>query len=257
MMKERDRRAAAAAARPKTHDEKLREALIERYANLDRRSWVQRWRFFAKRASWFLVVNGSYVLKRLLDILASSLGIFLLLPVFLVTAIAIRLESPGPVFFKQKRVGRWGRLFTIWKFRSMYVDAEERKAELMESNEMEGGVIFKMKDDPRVTKVGRIIRKTSIDELPQLWNVLMGDMSLVGPRPPVPAEVDQYSLSDRRRLEVIPGITCIWQISGRSEIPFDQQVELDVQYIQSQSLWTDFKILLKTVPALVLGSGAY
>jgi len=257
MMKERDRRAAAAAARPQTHDEKLREALIERYANLNRRSWVQRWRFYAKRASWFLVVKGSYVLKRLLDILASSLGMLLLLPVFMVTATAIRLESPGPVFFKQKRVGRWGQLFTIWKFRSMYVDAEERKAELMANNEMEGGVIFKMKDDPRVTKVGRIIRKTSIDELPQLWNVLMGDMSLVGPRPPVPAEVDQYSLSDRRRLEVIPGITCIWQISGRSEIPFDQQVELDVQYIQSQSLWTDFKILLKTVPALLLGSGAY
>jgi lipopolysaccharide/colanic/teichoic acid biosynthesis glycosyltransferase len=127
----------------------------------------------------------------------------------------------------------------------------------MANNEMEGGVIFKMKNDPRVTKVGRIIRKTSIDELPQLWNVLVGDMSLVGPRPPVPSEVDQYSLSDRRRLEVIPGITCIWQISGRSEIPFEQQVELDVQYIQSQSLWTDFKILIKTVPALLLGSGAY
>lgn len=256
-MKDPDRNAAATAARPQTHDEKLREALIERYANLDRRSWVQRWRFYAKRASWLLVVRGSYLLKRLLDILAASVGLLLLLPVFLVTAIAIRLESPGPVFFKQKRVGRWGQLFTIWKFRSMYVDAEERKAELMADNEMEGGVIFKMKDDPRVTKVGRIIRKTSIDELPQLWNVLIGDMSLVGPRPPVPAEVDQYSLSDRRRLEVIPGITCIWQISGRSEIPFEQQVELDVQYIQSQSLWTDFKILVKTVPALLLGSGAY
>jgi lipopolysaccharide/colanic/teichoic acid biosynthesis glycosyltransferase len=114
-----------------------------------------------------------------------------------------------------------------------------------------------MKDDPRVTKVGRVIRKTSIDELPQLWNVLKGDMSLVGPRPPVPQEVDQYSLSDRRRLEVIPGITCIWQVSGRSDIPFDQQVELDVQYIQSQSFWTDIKILLKTIPALLFGAGAY
>lgn len=139
----------------------------------------------------------------------------------------------------------------------MFTDAEEHKAELMARNEMDGGILFKMKDDPRVTKVGRFIRKTSIDELPQLWNVLIGDMSLVGPRPPVPSEVDQYSLSDRRRLEVIPGITCIWQVSGRSEIPFEQQVELDVQYIQSQSLWTDFKILLKTVPALLLGSGAY
>ena len=127
----------------------------------------------------------------------------------------------------------------------------------MAQNEMAGGVIFKMKDDPPVTKVGRIIRKTSIDELPQLWNVLKGDMSLVGPRPPVPLEVDEYSLSDRRRLEVIPGITCIWQVSGRSDIPFDQQVELDVQYIQSQSFWTDIKILLKTVPALLFGTGAY
>ena len=139
----------------------------------------------------------------------------------------------------------------------MFTDAEERKKALMAQNEMAGGVLFKMKDDPRVTKVGRIIRKTSIDELPQLWNVLKGEMSLVGPRPPVPQEVNQYSLADRRRLEAIPGITCIWQVSGRSNIPFDQQVELDVQYIQSQSIWTDFKILLKTIPALLLGSGAY
>ncbi|WP_462323056.1 sugar transferase [Halochromatium sp.] len=256
-MNDPDQRPVASSARPQTHDEKLRAALIQRYANLDRRSWVQRWRFYAKRASWLLVVKSSYALKRLLDIVASSIGLLLLSPVFLITALAIRFESPGPVFFKQKRVGRWGQLFTIWKFRSMYVDAEERKAELMANNEMAGGVIFKMKNDPRVTKVGRVIRKTSIDELPQLWNVLVGDMSLVGPRPPVPSEVDQYSLSDRRRLEVIPGITCIWQISGRSEIPFEQQVELDVQYIQSQSLWTDFKILVKTVPALLLGSGAY
>ena len=127
----------------------------------------------------------------------------------------------------------------------------------MAQNEMEGGVLFKMKDDPRITKVGRIIRKTSIDELPQLWNVFKGEMSLVGPRPPVTQEVDQYSLSDRRRLEVIPGITCIWQVSGRSDIPFDQQVELDVQYIESQSFWNDIKILLKTVPALLFGTGAY
>jgi exopolysaccharide biosynthesis polyprenyl glycosylphosphotransferase len=240
-----------------THDARFREAMIKRYANLDRRNWLQCGRFYAKRLTWAMVVNGSYLLKRLFDILISLLAMLLLLPVFLFTALAIRLESPGPVFFRQKRVGRWGQLFTIWKFRSMYADAEERKAELMARNEMQGGVIFKMKDDPRVTRVGRLIRKTSIDELPQLWNVLVGDMSLVGPRPPVPSEVDQYSLSDRRRLEVIPGITCIWQISGRSEIPFEQQVELDVQYIQSQSLWTDFKILLKTVPALLLGSGAY
>ena len=242
---------------PQTHDQKLREVLIERYASLGRSGLRQRLRFYAKRLSWLTVVNGSYLVKRLFDIVAAAILLVLLLPVFTGVALLIRLESPGPVLFRQTRVGRWGQLFTMWKFRSMYIDAEERKAALMAQNEMAGGVIFKRKDDPRVTRVGRFIRKTSIDELPQLWNVLVGDMSLVGPRPPVPSEVDQYSLSDRRRLEVIPGITCIWQISGRSEIPFDQQVELDVQYIESQSLATDIKILLKTVPALLLGTGAY
>jgi exopolysaccharide biosynthesis polyprenyl glycosylphosphotransferase len=240
-----------------TREQKLRDLLIERYSNLERLNRQQRLRFFAKRLSWNLVVKGSYLLKRVFDIIASIMLMVLLLPVFLGVALAIRLESPGAILFKQTRVGRWGRLFTMWKFRSMYMDAEARKAELMAQNEMSGGVIFKMKDDPRVTKVGKFIRKTSIDELPQLWNVLTGEMSLVGPRPPVPLEVDQYSLSDRRRLEVIPGITCIWQVSGRSEIPFDQQVELDVQYIESQSFWTDIKLLLKTVPALLFGTGAY
>ncbi|NCA71419.1 MAG: sugar transferase, partial [Sphingobacteriia bacterium] len=229
-----------------THDQKLRELLLERYDQIDQRTLRHWLRFYLKRASWSGVVRGAYLVKRLLDILASALLLLLLAPLFLIVAVAIRLEDAGPIFFKQQRVGRWGTLFTIWKFRSMYTDAEERKQALLAQNEMSGGVIFKMKEDPRVTRVGRLIRKTSIDELPQLWNVLKGEMSLVGPRPPVPQEVDQYSLSDRRRLEVIPGITCIWQVSGRSEIPFEQQVELDVQYIQSQSLWTDIKILLKT-----------
>jgi exopolysaccharide biosynthesis polyprenyl glycosylphosphotransferase len=240
-----------------THEQKMRELLLERYGKLDQSTLRHRLRFYLKRAGWVSVVKGSYLVKRVLDVVASGILLVLLMPVFLAVAIAIRLEDPGPILFKQIRVGRWGSLFTMWKFRSMYTDAEERKKELMAQNEMEGGVIFKMKDDPRVTKVGRIIRKTSIDELPQLWNVLKGDMSLVGPRPPVPQEVNEYSLSDRRRLEVIPGITCIWQVSGRSDIPFDQQVELDVQYIQSQSIWTDIKILLKTVPALLFGTGAY
>ena len=240
-----------------THDQKMRKLLLERYGSIDQSAFRHRFRFYLKRAGWVGVVKGAYLVKRVLDIVASAILLVLLMPVFLTVAIAIRLEDPGPILFKQKRVGRWGALFTMWKFRSMYTDAEERKKELMAQNEMEGGVIFKMKDDPRVTKVGRIIRKASIDELPQLWNVLKGDMSLVGPRPPVPQEVNEYSLSDRRRLEVIPGITCIWQVSGRSDIPFDQQVELDVQYIQSQSFWTDIKILLKTVPALLFGTGAY
>ena len=139
----------------------------------------------------------------------------------------------------------------------MYIDAEARKKELEAMNEMNGGVLFKMKEDPRITKAGKIIRKTSIDELPQLWNVFKGDMSLVGPRPALPSEVNQYSLAERRRLEVIPGITCIWQVSGRSDIPFDKQVGLDVEYIESQSLWLDIKLLLLTIPAVLLGRGAY
>jgi exopolysaccharide biosynthesis polyprenyl glycosylphosphotransferase len=240
-----------------THDQKIRELLLERYGSIGRSNLRHRWRFFLKRAGWVSVVKGAYLVKRMFDIAVSAVLLMLLLPVFFAVAVAIRLEDPGPILFRQTRVGRWGSLFTMWKFRSMYTDAEERKKELMAQNEMAGGVIFKMKDDPRVTKVGRLIRKTSIDELPQLWNVLKGDMSLVGPRPPVPQEVDEYSLADRRRLEVIPGITCIWQVSGRSDIPFDQQVELDVQYIQSQSFWTDIKILFKTVPALLFGTGAY
>jgi exopolysaccharide biosynthesis polyprenyl glycosylphosphotransferase len=231
--------------------------LLERYGSIGQSRLRLRARYYLKRAGWVVVVRGAYLVKRLFDIAVSAILLVLLLPIFLAVGLAIRLEDPGPILFKQQRVGRWGKLFTMWKFRSMYTDAEERKKELMASNEMAGGVIFKMKDDPRVTRVGRVIRKTSIDELPQLWNVLKGDMSLVGPRPPVPQEVDEYSLSDRRRLEVIPGITCIWQVSGRSDIPFDQQVELDVQYIQSQSFWTDIKILLKTVPALLFGTGAY
>jgi lipopolysaccharide/colanic/teichoic acid biosynthesis glycosyltransferase len=165
-----------------THERRLRELLIERYSNLERLSRRQKLRFYGKRLSWSLVVKGAYLLKRVFDIVASLILMVLLLPVFLATALAIRLESPGPILFKQTRVGRWGELFTMWKFRSMYVDAEARKKELMAQNEMAGGVIFKMKDDPRVTRVGKLIRKTSIDELPQLWNVLIGEMSLVGPQ---------------------------------------------------------------------------
>jgi exopolysaccharide biosynthesis polyprenyl glycosylphosphotransferase len=241
----------------RTHGQKMRELLLQRYGRIEKSTLPNRLRYYLKRLGWNSVVKGAYLVKRVVDIAASALLLVLLMPFFLLVGLAIRVEDPGPVLFKQKRVGRWGELFTMYKFRSMFTDAEERKKELMAQNEMEGGVIFKMKDDPRVTRVGRIIRKLSIDELPQLWNVLKGDMSLVGPRPPVPQEVDEYSLSDRRRLEVVPGITCIWQVSGRSNIPFDQQVELDVQYIESQSFWTDVKILLKTIPALLFGTGAY
>ncbi len=210
-----------------------------------------------KRGVWKAVVASSYFLKRALDILASLMAIILLSPVFLFTWLAIKVEDPGPSIFKQQRVGRWGKTFTMYKFRSMVMNAEKLKSQLMEQNESEAGVIFKMKKDPRITRVGSFIRKYSIDELPQLFNVLFGDMSLVGPRPPVPAEVQEYSLSDRRRLDVTPGITCIWQVSGRSDIDFEGQVRLDVQYINSQSFINDIIILFKTVPAVLLGKGAY
>ena len=235
----------------------MEELLLRRYSRAGQPAWLIRLRIGTKRLAWVAVVRSAYLLKRALDILLAGPLFILLLPIFGLLVLAIRLESPGPALFKQTRVGRWGRIFTMYKFRSMYMDAEARKAELLAENEMSGGVTFKMQRDPRVTRIGRFIRKASIDELPQLWNVIKGDMSLVGPRPPVPAEVDEYSLSDRRRLEVTPGITCIWQVSGRSDIPFPEQVELDVRYIESQSLLTDLKLLWKTVPAVLFGRGAY
>ncbi len=195
--------------------------------------------------------------RRLLDVLVSATALAGLAPLLLLVALAIRLESPGPVLFRQMRVGLRGEPFAFWKFRSMYIDAEARKAALMANNEMAGGVLFKMRDDPRVTRVGRFIRRYSIDELPQLWNVLRGDMSLVGPRPALPSEVAQYTVSDRRRLDAEPGITCIWQVSGRSEIPFDEQVELDVEYMHRATLGENVRLLARTVPAVLSARGAY
>ena len=206
---------------------------------------------------WGFTVRNSYRLKRLIDLLASLAAIVVLSPVFFLVALAIKLTSPGPMIFSQTRVGRYGRHFKFFKFRSMYQDAEARKAALLAQNESQDGVIFKMKDDPRITPVGRFIRKFSLDELPQLFNVLIGDMSLVGPRPPVPSEVREYTLEVRKRLNVIPGITCIWQVSGRSDIPFNEQVRLDKEYIGNRSFWRDIVILFKTVPAILSGKGAY
>jgi len=207
--------------------------------------------------AWRLTVRLSHMTKRVFDIVFSLLAMILLSPLLLLVAILIKATSRGPVFFVQIRVGRFGRHFPFYKFRSMYVDAEKRKAELMAQNQSADGVIFKMKNDPRITPIGRIIRRTSIDELPQFMNVFFGDMSLVGPRPPVPSEVKQYSLEDRKRLMVKPGLTCLWQVSGRSDIPFKQQVSLDKEYIRSQSFWKDILILLRTVPAILSGKGAY
>jgi exopolysaccharide biosynthesis WecB/TagA/CpsF family protein len=206
---------------------------------------------------WFYKTRFFSAAKRMLDILGSFLAIVLLSPLFLLTGLAIRLDSPGSIFFKQVRTGRYGKTFDMYKFRSMISNAEQQKSDLMEQNESAAGVLFKIKKDPRITRVGNFIRKYSIDELPQLLNVLIGDMSLVGPRPPVPSEVDLYTLVDRRRLDVKPGITCIWQVSGRSDIDFIGQVKLDIDYIKTHSIIEDIKILVRTIPAVLQGKGAY
>jgi lipopolysaccharide/colanic/teichoic acid biosynthesis glycosyltransferase len=262
----------------------LTEELLDRYGS---GSFARRWRFWRKKYAWVLVVGGARVIKRTIDVVGAIAGMILLSPLFAVVAVLIKLTDGGSVFFWQTRVGQWGREFPFPKFRSMVVNAEEIKQRMMElmklpkdeldrmiekldgldpktrriltamKNDHADSITFKMKNDPRVTWIGRYIRKGSIDELPQLWCVLKGQMSLVGPRPPVTSEVAKYTLTDRRRLDVRPGLTCIWQVSGRGKIPFDKQVELDKTYIESQSLWLDLKLLLKTVPAVLLGDGAY
>ena len=195
-------------------------------------------------------------IKRLVDIAGAALGLTLGAPLLGLAALAIRLDSPGPVIFRQTRVGANGRPFEIYKFRSMYQGAEQELEELRDRSEVDGP-IFKMRDDPRVTPVGRFLRRTSLDELPQLWNVLIGDMSLVGPRPPLPSEVSEYMEWHKKRLEVRPGLTGLWQVSGRSLLSFDEQCLLDIYYIENWSLWLDFQILLRTIPEVLFGNGAY
>ena len=217
-----------------------------------------------KRLAWQGVISGTLFLKRVFDIVLSICALILLAPVFATIALIVKSDG-GPVFFRQTRIGLLGREFKMLKFRSMVIDAEARLKELLAKNEKASGVTFKMKDDPRITKVGRFIRKSSLDELPQFWNVLKGEMSLVGPRPPVPREVALYSQADRRRFLVKPGITCLWQvgeregrlfeIGDRNQIDFPEQVALDVRYIESQSVWRDLWILAKTVPAILFGKG--
>ena len=190
-------------------------------------------------------------LKRLIDIIGASLGLILASPIMLIVAILIKLEDPkGPIFFSQVRNGAYPKTFKMYKFRSMYIDAEERLEELMHLNE-QSGPAFKIKDDPRITKIGKFIRKTSLDELPQLFNVLKGEMSLVGPRPAIPREVEQYTPYQKQRLLVKPGLTCIWQVSGRNNIGFDEWVELDIEYIKTRKLWLDIKLILLTIPAML------
>jgi exopolysaccharide biosynthesis polyprenyl glycosylphosphotransferase len=204
---------------------------------------------YPHRSLWALAT------KRAIDIVGAVAGILIAGPLFLLVALAIKLDSPGPVFFVQRRCGLRGRTFPFIKFRTMYTDAEAQLEVLRVHNEVTGPV-FKMKKDPRVTRVGRVLRKYSIDELPQLWNVLVGHMSLVGPRPPIPGEVSQYDLAVRRRLSVRPGLTCLWQVRGRSLIPFEDWMRLDLEYIDRWSLMLDFRILLLTIPAVLKAQGA-
>ncbi|MFB7138935.1 sugar transferase [Gottfriedia sp. NPDC056225] len=195
--------------------------------------------------------------KRLIDLLGAFLGLLVLLPVFIVVAIIIKLEDPkGPVFFYQARVGKNGKEFKMYKFRSMVTDAEERLKELLQHNEV-SGAMFKMKDDPRITWIGKFIRKTSIDELPQFFNVLLGDMSLVGPRPPLPREVAEYTDYDKQRLLVTPGCTGLWQVSARNSVGFDEMVQLDLTYIINRSIIYDIQIIIKTVGVLLGSKNAF
>ena len=211
-----------------------------------------------KKVAWRLTAGSGRIAKRLLDIFVATSALVLLSPLLLIVATLIKLTDRGPVLFWQTRVGKWGKTFRFPKFRSMVVNAEALRAQLSRTNvHGKDGVTFKMKNDPRITRVGRFIRRTSIDELPQLWCVLKGDMSLVGPRPALANEVDRYTLDDRRRLDATPGLTCTWQVAGRSDIPFPEQLRLDIEYIERQSLSEDLRLLLRTVPAVVSGRGAY
>jgi lipopolysaccharide/colanic/teichoic acid biosynthesis glycosyltransferase len=202
--------------------------------------------------------NGWYdFAKRSIDLIFASLALVLVMPLMLVLGVIIKLTDGGPILFTQTRVGRHGKQFRCYKLRSMVDKADRMKLALVDKNQHSDPRTFKMVGDPRVTRIGQLLRKTSLDEAPQLLNVILGDMSLVGPRPPVPSEVAGYSDLDFRRLEVRPGLTCIWQISGRADIPFARQVQLDIDYIEQRSLWLDTKLMLKTIPAVISGRGAY
>ena len=237
------------------HRKKLLEELHRRYSAPV--SYSQRFRYYRKKYLWLFFIEGTRLLKRALDIVISSALLILLSPLMVLIALVIKLSDKGPVLFVTPRVGKWGMEFQFPKFRSMKKNAEGMKQQLIMQNKFKNDVKFKMENDPRVTKFGYLLRKTSMDELPQLWCVLKGEMSLVGPRPPLPQEVERYSLEERKRLDAVPGLTCLWQVKGRSEIPFKKQVELDIAYIESQSIWLDLKLILQTIPAILFGKGAY
>jgi lipopolysaccharide/colanic/teichoic acid biosynthesis glycosyltransferase len=237
---------------------RVRPELLGQFASFESRTGLLRLnaRFALRRLAGRVVLRSADVARRVMDVLGSLAALLILSPLLILIAALIRLDG-GPIIFAQTRVRLHGREFKMYKFRSMRPDAEKLLAGLLAANKHGECVTFKIKDDPRVTTVGRYLRRFSLDELPQFYNVLIGDMSLVGPRPPVPREVALYTLADRRRLSVKPGITCIWQISGRAEIDFPGQVRLDVTYIDSQSLRQDVRILVRTPKAVVFGSGAY
>lgn len=209
------------------------------------------------KGRWNLSLWAAARAKRLLDIVVSSVMLITLLPVLSVVSLLIKVTDGGPVLYWQTRIGRWGRPFPCPKLRSMVVNADALRDRLRDQNHHGTSVTFKIRHDPRITWIGRIIRKTSVDELPQLWNVLCGTMSLVGPRPPIPGEVARYHLADRRRLDVTPGLTCIWQVSGRGDIAFPEQVQLDVEYIENRSLLLDAQLLVRTISAVLFARGAY
>ena len=196
------------------------------------------------------------IAKRAMDIVLGGLGFLLSLPLWAILALAIKLDSPGPILFRQKRTGLHGRIFTMWKFRSMVADAEARYRRLAHLNEESTGLIIRIPDDPRVTALGKVLRKFSLDEIPQFLNVLKGDMSLIGPRPPSPEEYERYNGLQKRRLEAKPGLTGLWQVSGRKDTDFEFMVQKDIEYIDRQSFAFDLRILLKTIPVVLMGKGA-
>lgn len=218
---------------------------------------ILKWKQRSRLVFWEGMLRSLLVVKRMVDIIASLLAIVLLFPLFVIVALCILIEDGFPVIYTQKRVGLNGREFKFYKFRSMIRNADQLREGLEEQNDSNDGVTFKMRKDPRVLRCGRFLRRFSIDEIPQFFNVLAGNLSIVGPRPPLPAEVKVYTLDERKRLHVKPGLTCLWQIGGRADLPFHEQVGLDMQYIQSQSILKDIIIMLKTIPAVLFGRGAY
>lgn len=246
-------------------EEKILFSNLSNIVNLNKNNDKQKKNLYSFAHSPFWIARNfnlqlrkpfQWLVKRLFDLTASILGVILISPLLLLTAIAIKLESRGPVLFKQERTGLYGKKFHIYKFRSMYQDAEKKLDLLREYNET-NGIMFKMKKDPRITKVGKIIRKYSLDELPQLFNVIRGEMSLVGPRPPLPSEVGMYDDWHYLRFATIPGLTGMWQVNGRAKImDFNRVVKLDYHYVDNWNLMLDFYLILKTIPVVILAKGA-